>query len=238
MRAWLPVMGLVLSACAEPAAEYPPVAAGVVTRATRDGVDIEADYLPGEAGAPAVILLHMIPPSNTRADWPDSLRQRLTARGWAVVALDRRGAGGSGGKAEDAYDGDKGRYDVEPFAKLLTDEGYGDLAIIGASNGTTTMIDYAVWAPTEGLPEPVALGFLSGGPYTENQTAMSAVPKVPMSFVYPPNEAAWPDAQRDLDPGTWSFKAYDGGAHGTRMFTTDVSDAVQADVEAFLASSL
>lgn len=209
--------------------------AGVITLETRDGVTLEADYLPAPTeGAPAVVLLHMIPPSNTRADWPASFRDQLTAKGWSVLAVDRRGAGGSGGIASEAYTGEKGRYDVEACAKRLAEDGYGELVILGASNGTTSMIDYAVWAPSEGLPEPVGLAFLSGGSYTEAQTAMEDVPKVPMAFLYPPAESDWPEAQQPLDPGTWSFTSYEGGDHGTRLFTTEVDARVQADLVAFI----
>jgi pimeloyl-ACP methyl ester carboxylesterase len=231
-------LGCSSDAPGDTAAQWDAPSGGVLRLDARDGVKLEADYLPADReGAPSVLLLHMVPPSNTRADWPPSLRERFAARGWTVVAIDRRGAGGSEGDPVEAYTGEKGKFDVEPFARRVVDDGFGPLAILGASNGTTSMIDYAAWAPDVGLPEPVALGFLSGGSYTENQTWMSEVPAVPMSFLYPPDEAAWPDAQRELDPGSWSFKAYEGGAHGTRLFTSAVDAEVQADLEAFLAAA-
>lgn len=212
---------------------------GVIQLTTRDDVTLEADYQAAASeGAPAVILVHMIPPSNTRADWPQAFRDQLHAKGWTILNLDRRGAGGSGGVAQDAYQGEAGKYDVEAAAKKIAADGYGKIAILGASNGTTSMIDYAAWASSEGLPEPVGLGFLSGGAYTETQTAMSTVPKVPAAFLYPPNESAWPEAQRGLDPVSWTFTAYAQGAHGTRLFTTGERDAVTADLDAFLTGVL
>ncbi|MFK7927925.1 MAG: hypothetical protein AB8H79_07035 [Myxococcota bacterium] len=213
--------------------------AGVISLTTRDSVVLEADYLPAATeGASAVILLHMIPPNATRADWPAAFRTDLADNGWSVIAVDRRGAGGSGGVASEAYTGEKGRYDVEACAKKLSEDGYGKIAIIGASNGTTSMIDYAAWAASESLPEPVGLGFMSGGGYTESQTAMSAVPQIPMVFQYPPSEATWPDAQKALDPGTWQFKSYDNGAHGTRLFTTTHDAEVRTDLVDFLKGVL
>ena len=44
--------------------------------------------------------------------------------------------------------------------------------MIGASNGTTAMIDYMAWAQSEPTAVPVAaMGFMTGGTYTEAQTS-------------------------------------------------------------------
>lgn len=206
----------------------------VISLQTRDGVTLAADYHAlGASSGPGVVLVHMIPP-NSRGDWPVAFRERLVDSGWAVVNIDRRGAGESEGVAEESYQGPNGKYDVEAAVKHLQSEGYGPIAILGASNGTTSMIDYAAWAGGEGLPEPAAMAFLSGGSYTEAQTAMSAVPRVPAAFLYPPNEAAWSEAQQEGAPDTWTFTAYPEGAHGTRLFTTSENEAVQSDLVQFL----
>ena len=42
-----------------------------------------------------------------------------------------------------------------------------DIAILGASNGTTTALDYTIWARDNGHTVPAALGFMTGGGYTE-----------------------------------------------------------------------
>jgi len=191
----------------------------VVTFETSDGVTLEGDYygvnLPS---APGFVLVHMIPPGNDRTNWPVRFVDALRAEGWAVLAIDRRGAGGSGGYAMDAYEGDNGKLDVAAAADLLADRGHGDLVVVGASNGTTSMIDYAAWAGANDHPVPVALGFMTGGAYTENQTTMAGLPDIPSVFTYSTAERAWSEAQRPLDPGTWSFLEYEGGDHGTRMF--------------------
>jgi pimeloyl-ACP methyl ester carboxylesterase len=211
---------------------------GVITVETRDGVTLEADYLPSATQGPAIVLLHMIPPGNTRADWPDSFQEALGAQGWSVMAVDRRGAGGSGGEAVDAYQGEAGKYDVEACVKKLVEDGYTQVAIIGASNGTTSMVDYAVWAEGEGLPVPLGLAYMSGGGYTETQNQMEDVPKVPMAFLYPPNEADWPEGQQSLDPGTWVWHSYADGQHGTRLFDTPDAAQVETDLLAFTDSLL
>lgn len=215
----------------------PPPGVEVVTLSTRDEVALVGDLYAGPADAPAVLLLHMTPSGGwNRTDWPGDFLQLLVDRGWWVLALDRRGAGESGGVAQDAYEGDAGRYDVEAAALLLRERGAGELAVIGASNGTTSMIDYAAWAGGEGLPVPVALGFMTGGAYTENQTAMESVPPVPAVYTYSTAERAWSVDQQALDPGSWSFLEYADGDHGTKMF--DAAPEVRTDLEDFLAAVL
>jgi len=218
--------------------EPPPEGASTVQLTTRDGVSLVADLYPASAaGRPGVVLLHMTPrgPWN-RKDWPVSFIEKLHAHDWAVIAVDRRGAGDSGGEATDAFEGDNGRYDVEACVAKLNENTLGALVVIGASNGTTSMIDYAVWAGGEGLPEVAAMGFMTGGTYTEHQTAMADVPKVPAIFTYSTEERDWSVAQQPLDPGTWSFREYPDGAHGTKMF--EAEPAVADHLDAFLAGLL
>lgn len=236
MQRWIVVVAVGCAKAPDPvdpggSPPFSPPGSGVVTLETRDGLTLEADYLPTATAGPGIVLLHMIPPGNDRSNWPGSFRQRLFEAGFSVLALDRRGAGGSEGVAEDAYTGPLGRNDVEAAVGKLVADGYGPIALLGASNGTTSMIDYAVWAPTEGLPEPVALGFMTGGTYTEAQNPMSAVPAVPAIFTTSTAERAWSEAQRPLDPGSWQFHEYPDGAHGTGMF--EAAPVVGDDLLAF-----
>lgn len=200
-----------------PAPVAEPEGVEVVTFDTSDGVTLEADYY-GVEGAPAFVLLHMIPPGNDRTNWPSAFVEALQAEGWAVLAVDRRGAGGSAGSAQEAYEGPNGRLDVDAAVRFVTERGHGPVALVGASNGTTSLLDYTVWAEANDRPVPVGLGFMTGGTYTENQNAMEDLPEIPSVFTYSTGERAWSEDQRPLDPGTWSFLEYDGGAHGTRMF--------------------
>jgi len=216
---------------------WEPPEGGAIELETRDGVMLEGDYYPSETyGASGVILLHMYAVYYDRTGWPADFIGHLGDHGWAVIVPDRRGAGNSEGDPEESWDGEKGKWDVEVCATRLRDDGYGDLAIIGASNGTTSMIDYAVWAPDEGLPEPVALGYMTGGNYTEANEGMEDVPPVPAIFTYSTDEAAWSVSQQALDPGNWQFNEYDGGDHGTLMF--DAKPEVDDDLNAFLETVL
>lgn len=226
-----------LLACSSGDSNSNPQGGEVVTVETRDGVSLVGDLYAGSDGAPALLLLHMSPSGdNDRTDWPGDFLQLLVDEGWWVLAMDRRGAGDSGGVAQDAYEGEAGRYDVEAATVLLGERGAGELAIIGASNGTTSMLDYAAWAGGEGLVEPVALGFMTGGTYTENQTSMEDLPAVPAVFTYSTAERDWSVEQQALDPGSWSFLEYADGDHGTRMF--DAAPQVKTDLRDFFAGVL
>jgi pimeloyl-ACP methyl ester carboxylesterase len=217
-----------------PAATCDEVESGVVSVTTRDGLALQADYLaPPACDAPGIVLVHMAPP-NDRTNWPRSFRKALHEAGYAVISIDRRGAGGSQGNPQDAP-GPNGRYDVEAAVAKLVADGVGEVAVLGASNGTTSMIDYAAWAPDEGLPEPFALGFMTGGSYTENQTPMSAVPGVPAVFTFSTAERFWSEAQRTLHPGVWEFLEYPNGDHGTGMF--DAAPEVADDLVAFFEAA-
>lgn len=210
--------------------------ARTVSLETRDGVTLAADVREVDGATVGVVLLHMIPPQWDRTSWPASFQEALQARGWTVMAVDRRGAGASGGVAEDAYLGPYGKYDVEAAALWLADAGVEQLVIIGASNGSTSLLDYAVWAPAEGLP-PLALGaMMTGGTYTENNEVMESLPPVPMVYTYSVDEASWSDAQRALDPGTWAFLEYPVEGHGTLLL--DAAPTLSADLIDALAERI
>lgn len=196
----------------------------VVTLTTDDGVALEADYY--AAGGPdgaAAVLLHMIPPGNTRQNYPRAFIDTLTRGCMTVLNVDRRGAGGSDGVAMEAYTGPNGVLDAKAAVAYLLGQSVdaGRVAIVGASNGTTTLLDYVALAGTDGaVTPPAAAVLLSGGGYTENQTAVavSGLDAIPTLFAYPVAEAAWNDTQGAMAHDLWSFREYDPGSHGTRLF--------------------
>jgi hypothetical protein len=203
------------------------VSQGIVNLTTDDGVSLEADFHPaGATVGPGAVLLHMVPPFNDRSNYPQVFIDALTSRGIHVINVDRRGAGASGGVADDAYKGPLGKFDGVAAYHYLVDSGCVDatrVAFVGASNGSTTALDYTVYASTEaGLEVPAALVFLTGGSYTENQNAMNdhrtLLDAIPIQFVYATLENTWSIQFEPGAPAAWDFREYDPGAHGTRMF--------------------
>lgn len=207
----------------------------VVSLETTDGVTLAADYRPGAApDAPAIVLLHMIPPSWDRTSYPPRVRQALAATGAAVLNVDRRGAGASTGEPRDAYEGAGGRLDVEAAVRfLLADEACpvdaARLMVVGASNGTTSALDYAVGHDAS-LPTPARVAWLSPGTYTENQTTIEAhreaLDALPLLIVRPDDEP-WSERFDDATPAAWSIVTVPDGAHGTQNFDDGAREAVQ-----------
>ena len=205
--------------CIAPAAE-------VVHFDTEDGVTLEADRYVMPGSTRDAVLLHMIPPSNDRTNYPPDFIQALTCRGLSVLNVDRRGAGGSGGVAAEAYTGPNGVLDARAAVAFLGDDVAGrDFVIVGASNGTTTTLDYVAYAEDASANLPSRVVFLSGGGYSTNQNALDPTRfgALPWLFVYPAGEASWNDAVAATAPSVWRFEQYTPGAHGTGVFAADAT---------------
>jgi pimeloyl-ACP methyl ester carboxylesterase len=229
---------LTASACSTPQSpEETAEGAEAVTLTTRDDITLSGDHYPAASGSPGLVLLHMNPAAgNDRTNWPATFIDQLHAHDWHLLVIDRRGTGLSEGEAQDAFEGEKGRYDVEAAALYLQSSGAGSLVIVAASNGTTSLLDYALWAPGEGLPQPVVAALLTGGSYTENQNSFADFPAIPSLFSYASDEAEWSNAQQEANPGPWVFQEYADGAHGTHLF--EAAPSLGDDIEAFLVDSL
>ena len=201
-------------------ADEPP---SVVQLTTDDGVDLVGDLHPSTPTGRGAVLLHMIPPSNDRSNYPPAFIHALTERGFTVLNLDRRGAGDSSGNARDAYTGPNGRLDAKAAWDQLLAAPCGVVpertVLVGASNGTTSVLDFTA---DPFLPRPAAIVFLTGGGYTENQTAIEAnrdaLATLPINFVFSTQERAWSAGFLADAPDPWHFDEYDPGGHGTRMF--------------------
>lgn len=237
---------LCLIACTTPPGAQAPAAGGsagactpsdaaveVVSLTAADGVVLAADWYAAGDADPFVVLLHMIPPSWDRTSWASSFIADLRAECFGVLALDRRGAGESEGVAEDAYTGDLGVNDARAAVEFGSTRTSGDVSIVGASNGTTTALDYAVTAADAGYPAPASMVFWSPGSYTETNHRMGELELARLMLVYPSSEADWPESKRTLDPGTWTWDEYAGTRHGTTAFGT--ANDPGAEIVAFIA---
>lgn len=199
----------------------------VVSLTTGDGLLLAADYQPAATQSRgAVVLLHMIPPGNDRTGYPDEVRQAIADLDLSVLNVDRRGAGGSEGVAQESYEGPGGLLDVEAAMRFITNPELpcpvdpSKIAIVGASNGTTSVLDYAV-GHDAGLPEPAAMVWMSPGSYTENQnripSSRAVLDQLPLMWLYPSSETYASTFIDDASPA-WRFVER-GDAHGTRMFS-------------------
>jgi pimeloyl-ACP methyl ester carboxylesterase len=215
----------------------------LVSLKTSDGVALNADYCPaGTAGAPVVVLMHMIPPHHDRTNYPPAFRAALQDAGFTVLNLDRRGAGTSGGVAKEAYTGPKGKLDVAAARAFVQSKepsaDHGRWACVGASNGTTSCLDYTAWA-AENEPASVPRGvvFLTGGTYTETNTPLkgSIATKLPVLFTFNAAEKAW-SKSHEGGGELWSHRSYAPGGHGTKAFGPNPE--AMADVVDFLALSV
>jgi len=205
----------------------------VVKLPTDDGLSLEADlYLSGAASGPAAVLLHEVPPQNDRTNYPQAFIDALLARGVTVLNVDRRGTAASGGVAAEAHQGPKGKLDAKAAYDFLQKHAcvmdMSRVLFIGASNGTTTALDFTVHAGAEpSITLPRALVFLTGGTYTENQNKIAdnldLLKALPILFVYTSAEAAWSAALKPGAPPVWEFVEYSGvsasAGHGTGIFT-------------------
>lgn len=212
-----------------------PSGADAVSILTEDGLCLVADHYRAPAGAPAVVLLHMTPTRWDRNSWSVDFQLDLYGEGWSVLNLDRRGAGDSEGNAVDAFEGEGGARDVRAAFDYLGSEGVGSIAIVAASNGTTSALDYLALASGQGLVEPVSMVLMSPGTYTENQTSIDTLADqdTPTLFQYDASEGLWIGAELDtLDPGSWQTQAYDGAGHGSQML--DETAEVGTDARRFL----
>ena len=216
----------------------------VTNLVTDDGVTLEADlYTTGNKGGPGVVLLHMIPPSNDRSNYSAAFISKLTAAGLNVLNVDRRGAGKSAGVAKEAYQGPNGKLDAKAAVAFLTGHACAidpaRIALVGASNGTTTALDYAVFAAADAsAPAPALLVFLTGGSYTENQNQLNdaGLANTPLLFVYSNTEKQWSGGFKAGASASWKFSEYNPGAHGTNMFNT--RPEAMDEVTTFIAGKL
>lgn len=120
---------------------------------TADGVDLAASYLHGPAeGGPAVALLHGFG-AHHRKPRTALLAERLAEFG-AVLALDLRGHGRSGGRCTL---GDREELDALAALEWLRARGHDWVALLGLSMGGAAVIRAAGSASTHGVAPPDAV---------------------------------------------------------------------------------
>lgn len=175
-----------------------------VTLTTRDGVRLGGSYLPGPAApraeVPAVLLLHGFA-GHHRKPKGTYLAEQLSARA-AVLALDLRGHGCSGGRCSL---GDRESLDALAAAAWLRRRGHRWLAAIGLSMGGAAVVGAAgrvpgafdavcaISAPAEwGLQTSAqvrAIGRLVRSPLSRALASTAFRVRVAGRWAYPPHPA-------------------------------------------------
>jgi len=108
---------------------------------TEDGFKIEGTYYKGSQKG--IILIHML--GRNRNEWND-FALRLQKEGYSIVAIDMRGHGNNQGnfKTFTSEDFNNIKKDVKAAKEFLASKGVTNFAIIGASIGANTALNYAV----------------------------------------------------------------------------------------------
>jgi pimeloyl-ACP methyl ester carboxylesterase len=221
------VAALLLAAtagAARPGTAAPPPQGNTlaVTLRTSDGVAIAATvYLPSRRPAPAVVLLHML--GRSRDDW-QAAGVRLSEAGFVGLAIDLRGHGASGVRAEDTTaDLSRDLLDVRAargYLKSHPDISTDRVGMAGASIGANLAVLAAADDPTVRSLALLSAGLEYRGLRTE--AAMKKYNERPALIVVSQED---PYALRSAKAlaaaggGIREMLQLDGAGHGTVMLT-------------------
>lgn len=209
----------------------PPPAHQTITL-TRADAALAADFHPA-ADAPVILLLHML--NSSRAAW-DPLIPDLRAAGYALLNIDMRGHGDSGGTRDweaaiaDVTEGWVGWLDANDH---LGDEG---LALIGGSIGANVALISCARAETCRGAIALSPGLDYRGVKPESALVDGLASRAAL-LVAAQNDRSSSTAIRQMflkAKGDVSARLYRGRAHGTRLFDSEY-DSVSALILAWLA---
>jgi alpha-beta hydrolase superfamily lysophospholipase len=196
----------------------PHAAVRSVTLRAADGVALAASYFePSRRPAPAIVLVHML--TRTREDWY-SVATRLADAGFATLAVDLRGHGGSGGNADDLAKMPLDLRAARAFFDQRSEASLGRVGLAGASLGANIAVLEAADDPAI---RSIAL-FSPGLDYkgVRIEAAMKKYGDRPALLVAGANDPYAMRSVRQLvtiGGGVRDVRIVDGGGHGTAMFS-------------------
>lgn len=174
--------------------------------------------LPAGVGPhPGVILLHMLG-SNRQAWLQTELPQALQAAGYAVLALDMRGHGDTGGNQDWALAAADMPLVYDYFTGLEAVDGRAT-AVVGASIGANMALTAGAAIPAIDTVVLLSPGLDYRGVTTEDKIA--AYGQRPLLIVASEEDSYAADSSRDLQElaaGEAELVLYNGAGHGTAMF--------------------
>ena len=188
--------------------------------AASDGLTLVGDFYPSDqTSAPAVLLLHMM--GSSRTVWQRTgLIDELVAAGYAVLAVDLRGYGQTGG----AHDWILAEQDIQIWIDWLRDQPNVDpdrIDLVGGSIGAmlalrAMMNDGDVVTAITLSPNLTFIG-------VDAETAMIAIRDRPIYMIGSHGDRPAADCLRrmaDLAEGDALIQFYAGSIHGTDLFFT------------------
>lgn len=194
----------------------------IVTIEAADGLQIEATYAypGGVAPFPGVILLHML--GSNRTAWDDvGLTTQLLQNGYAILNVDMRGHGATGGTADWLLAEDDMQRLWDYF--VSRDEVNGEkTAIIGASIGANMSLITAVNKPSIHTAILLSPGLNYRGVTTDD--AIVDYGNRPILIVASEEDSYAADSSRTLyeaAAGPAELQLYNGAGHGTSMFSQE-----------------
>jgi dienelactone hydrolase len=185
-----------------------------------DGLELVGTFSAPDAPSPwpTVILLHML--GGRRSDY-DGQIARFTGEGYAVLALDMRGHGDTGGAA----DWDLVAGDLKMVAENLLNrpEIKADgLAILGASIGSNMALKTGAAVPAVRSVVLLSPGLDYRGVTTAD--VLADYGDRPILIVASSEDSYSAESSQtlaDSATGLVNFKLYEGAGHGTRMFAAE-----------------
>ncbi len=200
-----------------------------------DGLTLVADYYApaGDESVSAIILFHML--SSERSAWEPLLPILVNDYGFAVLNVDMRGHGETGGERDWAH----AETDVQVWIDWLRQqESIASVSLVGASIGSNLAI--RGWANDPDIATAVALS--PGLDYRGVTTAdaVEAAADRPIMLVAARDDV--PSAQAvnqlyDLTTGYATVRMYEGSLHGTRMFSAENHEFLLYAIAAWVAEN-
>lgn len=186
---------------------------------TSDGLTLQATFYGAPVrNAPAVLMLHML--GRDRSTW-EGLAQRLQSLGYAVLTIDLRGYGETGGTPDWTLAPGDVKAALEMLGELPGLDS-GHIVVIGASIGANLGVNACA-----DLPGCVGTVLLSPGLDYRGITTADAMPRLgqrPVLIVASENDNNNPADSVSLDgmaQGDHQLVIYPAAGHGTDMLTAE-----------------